>query len=81
MKEIARNAMSMIFHHSGDSTQQLAEHDFAINTNGVAIQCIKHSKLAPAPMKSVFIELSISILTLQLCKYTLFRSSKFVAYC
>ncbi len=42
-------------HHRGASEQQLTEQALAININGVATQCIKHSEPEIIPIPSVVI--------------------------
>ena len=69
MNDTIKNRTSIVFHQIGVSAQQISEHDFARNKNGVATQWIKQSKLAEAPMKSVLIEpiiLSINAIELQI---------------
>jgi hypothetical protein len=58
-KDMRMNIASIAFHQTGVSVQQVVEHDFAINKKGVAAQCAKQRALAPAPIKSVWIDFII----------------------
>lgn len=53
-KAMIKKTKSMAIHQNGVEAQQLLEQEEAINKIGVAMQCIKHKKLAVAPIQSDF---------------------------
>lgn len=75
-KAMIKNPMSKQRHHAGAEAQQDSVHAAATNKNGVAMQWIKHKKLAAAPRRSDFCLRVLSIGTLQE-----FKNSSFLANC
>ena len=65
-KDIAKNEKSSASHQKGVNNVSLAIEVWLKNSNGVAKQCIKHSKLAIAPKISGFVD--IAPITSQLIK-------------
>lgn len=64
-RDIIRKRKSIKIQAGGAAAQQVTEHVFATNKNGVARQCIRQSPLATAPTRS---ELSVGILKSMLNK-------------
>ena len=74
-KAMIKKQMSIQRHHAGAEAQQDSVHAAATNKNGVAMQWIKHKKLAAAPRRSDFCLRMLSIGALQVFKNSSFPSN------